>query len=336
MDSNFNLTDYRLLETPIGEINTLPLEKAMNMPDHFQSNDVDFEGSPLFASLALELPRLLSVTASKESSFEERYLAASLLTLIGDPRISPIDPIMQEIPGCTFTMGISKSDAIATTNEFSTLGVKEEWVLKECPPTPVTLATYKIAKFPVTNADYKCYMDSNVDAECPPYWQYRIYPKHLSNHPVHSLSLGAIDSYIQWMNETTGRTFRLPTEAEWEFAAKGHDQNEYPWGNTFEKDHANTVESGLINTTPIGLFPKGESHCGCLDMAGNVEEYTSSYYAPYSADEAIMDDLLENGPYLIARGGSYTRFRDLARTTRRHGKYASDLYVMGFRLAEDV
>jgi formylglycine-generating enzyme required for sulfatase activity len=78
------------------------------------------------------------------------------------------------------------------------------------------------------------------------------------------------------------------------------------------------------------------SHCGCLDMAGNVEEYTASYYAPYDKNQIIMDDLLESGPYLIARGGSYTRFRDLARTTRRHGKYDSDLYIMGFRLAKDL
>jgi formylglycine-generating enzyme required for sulfatase activity len=233
-------------------------------------------------------------------------------------------------------MGIPQSEAMEATKEFASLGVLEEWILKECPEILVALDAYSIAKYPVTNADYKFYLDQNQKAETPPYWKYKIYPSHLANHPAHSLSLEAIDEYIAWLNKTTNSAFRLPTEAEWEFAAKGRDRVIYPWGNTYEKDHANTVESGLINTTPIGLFPNGMSHCGCLDMAGNVEEYTASYYAPYDKNQIIMDDLLESGPYLIARGGSYTRFRDLARTTRRHGKYDSDLYIMGFRLAKDL
>ncbi len=336
MNNDYNLTEYKLLDTPIDEINSLPLESAMNIPVHFQSNVVFFKDTNLFKSLLIEPPKLISIIETKESCFEERFLSASILNVIGDTRIKPLDPPMLDIPESVFTMGITREDAQNTANEFSNIGVKEEWILKESPEIPVRLDSYRIGKYPVTNTEYLTYLNENKHAECPSYWKYRVFPSHFANHPVHSLSVDSINSYIIWLNEKTNRSFRLPTEAEWEFAAKGNDKSEYPWGNSFEKDHANTVESGLINTTPVGLFPKGESHCGCLDMSGNVEEYTSSYYSPYNEDEVIMDDLLESGPYLIARGGSYTRFRDLARTTRRHGKYASDLYVMGFRLAEDV
>lgn len=336
MSQQYNLTDFKLLESEISKINTLPLERAMNLPEHFQCNEVGFQNTSLFNALSADVDRLSAITESKEADFEERYLAATILSVLGDPRIKTLSPTMIDIPACSFTMGIPKDEAMKTAKELSSLGVLEEWILKECPEISVNLASYRIAKYLVTNADYKYYLDHNEHAEVPSDWRYKIYPAHLSNHPVHSVSLEGINAYISWLNQTTNRSFRLPTEAEWEFAARGLSNVIYPWGNRFEKDHANTVESGLINTTPIGLFPKGASHCGCLDMAGNVEEYTSTYYAPYNKEDVIMDDLLETGPYVIARGGSYTRFRDLARTTRRHGKYASALYVMGFRLAEDL
>ena len=171
----------------------------------------------------------------------------------------------------------------------------------------------------------------------PTSWEYGIYKAELANHPVYSIDAKDADLYAQWLSEKTGRKFRLPTEAEWEYAAAGGKGLEFPWGDNFDADHANTVESGIFRTTPVGIFPKGISKFGHLDLAGNVEEYVSDDYHAYPNAELIVDDLLENnGQYRVARGGSFTRFRDLARTRRRHGRYHSNLYVMGFRLAETI
>ncbi|HAG96348.1 MAG: serine/threonine protein kinase [Pseudomonadales bacterium] len=337
MSEEYCLTGFRLLNSSISHINSVAPEKAMNLPDYFQSNDVEHEQTALHKSLKSELPRYLSVLESAECSFEERYLAASVINALGDPRIQPLDPSMVDIPASTFRLGITAEKARAVAQEFADIGVLEEWILKETPETDVALSAFRIGRYPVTNLEYKRYMDENKYAECPPYWRYKVFPAHLANHPVHSISIDSINAYINWLNQTTGRAFRLPTEPEWEFAAKGPCGLEYPWGNQYQKDCANTLETGLINTTPVGLFPKGRSPFGCLDMAGNVEEYTSSFYFAYQGDALIQDDLyVENGPYQVARGGSYMRFRDLARTTRRHGRYDSELYVMGFRLAEDI
>jgi len=110
---------------------------------------------------------------------------------------------------------------------------------------------------------------------------------------------------------------------------------EFPWGEEYNPNHANTIEEGILSTTPIGMYPLGDSPFGVMDMAGNVEEYTSSDYRAYADGETIADDLLTSeGSYRIARGGSFTRFSDLARTRRRHGWYKKEIYIMGFRLAE--
>ncbi len=111
----------------------------------------------------------------------------------------------------------------------------------------------------------------------------------------------------------------------------------YPWGDRFEADRANTVESGILATTPVGVFPGGRSPCGALDMAGNVEEYVADDYAAYPGGVHVGDDLhAEEGAYRVARGGSFARYRDLARCQRRHGWYWRPVYVMGVRLAETI
>jgi toxoflavin biosynthesis protein ToxD len=107
-----------------------------------------------------------------------------------------------------------------------------------------------------------------------------------------------------------------------------------PWGSDFEAHRANTVEGGPLQTTPIGIYPEGASPFGLFDMAGNVEEFVADLYTPYPGGQAIRDELGTEGSYRIARGGSFTRHGDLARCRRRHGWYNSELYAIGFRLAE--
>ena len=103
------------------------------------------------------------------------------------------------------------------------------------------------------------------------------------------------------------------------------------------QDRGNTVEAGPLDTTPIGIYPAGSSPFGVQDMAGNIEEFVANDYHPYPRGVPVEDDLSRaHGSYRVARGGSFTRFGDLARCSRRHGFYGRAYYAIGFRLAETV
>jgi formylglycine-generating enzyme required for sulfatase activity len=190
----------------------------------------------------------------------------------------------------------------------------------------------------VTNREYRDFLLDSGHEGLPTSWPLGRYPAERGNHPVHTVTADAAAAYAQWLSRKTGRGFRLPDEAEWEHAAGGPDGLEFPWGETFDTERANTVESGLMTTVPVGIYPQGRSPFGLDDMAGNVEEYVAGHYAPYPGGTAISDDLALVWPkgYAVARGGGFSRFRDLARCRRRHGLYPRPLYAIGFRLAEDL
>jgi formylglycine-generating enzyme required for sulfatase activity len=243
---------------------------------------------------------------------------------------------MITIPGGTFRQGLEIGDVDEIVARWASFGVKREWILKECPSHLVTLPSFRIAKYPVTNIDYLQFVEDQSPSELPTSWRFGIYPAEHSNHPVYTVSAQAADAYTAWLRAKTGRQFRLPREAEWEYAAGGAASLEYPWGAQFDPRRANTVEAGPLRTTPVGIYPDGASPFGVVDMAGNVEECVAEFYAPYPGGRAVLDDLAQNGPYRMTRGGSFTRYGDLARCRRRHGWYDSALYAIGFRLAEDM
>jgi formylglycine-generating enzyme required for sulfatase activity len=223
-------------------------------------------------------------------------------------------------------------------DRFAGLGLDRSWIEKECPRHSVTLPAFRLARYPVTNSEYRDFLLATGHPELPSSWAFRQFPAARANHPVYTVSASAADAYAQWLARATGRAFRLPTEAEWEWAAAGPQGQEFPWGAHFDADRANTAETGLFDTSPVGAFVGGESAFGIADLAGNVEEYVAGDYAAYPGGPFIADHLVQiHGTYRVARGGSFARFRDLARTRRRHGHNPrSATYAMGFRLAESL
>ena len=322
--------------TCVSDVNCQPFRDAMGLRSGMYGRA---EGAPLKAhrDLLSLLPEAIATIAEDgEQAFPRRHAAGLLLGLVGDPRIVPCNPLMITITGNTFLQG-TKSDSVDRIVErWSSVGVRREFIVKECPCHNVTLNTFRIGKYPVTNYEYLQFVLDQTPDELPSSWEFGVYPEERSNHPVYTISPESADEYVAWFRSRTGRRWRLPTESEWEYAACGEARLEYPWGNQFDPNRANTVELGPLRSTPVGIYPQGASPFGILDMAGNVEEYVADVYSPYPGGTFVYDDLARDGSYRIARGGSFTRYGDLARCSRRHGRFNSALYPIGFRLAEDL
>ncbi|MEJ1199873.1 MULTISPECIES: SUMF1/EgtB/PvdO family nonheme iron enzyme [unclassified Streptomyces] len=316
--------------------NDLDDRDAMGLPRSFVSRTDHLLLAEAHRKLAGREPEHLAAAAEDHLlPFTERLAAGSLLGLLEDPRISPLDPAMVEVPAGTFRMGLDPERVADTAREWRHVGVLPEWIRKETPKHTVYVARFRLARYPVTNAEYREFLEDTNERWLPTSWRFGVYPAHLSNHPVWTVPPEAADAYTRWLAGRTGRAFRLPTEAEWEYAASGGDGREYPWGAAFRPERCNTAEAGPLGTTPVGIYPEGRAPFGCDDMAGNVEEYVADDYQPYPGGPRVADDLArDEKPYRIARGGSFTRFGDLTRCRRRHGWYIKPIYAMGFRIAE--
>jgi formylglycine-generating enzyme required for sulfatase activity len=243
----------------------------------------------------------------------ERVGAGAALALLGDPRIETRAPQMLLVPAGPFLRGMRPEQAARVAREYD---LPLAWLDKACPQREVEIDAFEIARFPVTQQEWAEFLASSEAAEPPRGWAGRRPPRGRENHPVHGVSHDAVLAYCDWLSRETGLRYRLPTEAEWEKAARGGDGRAYPWGERFDCQRANTRETGLGDTTPIGVFPAGAALCGALDLAGNVEECTGSLYRLYPGSPAEDAD---EGSYVVTRGGSFALDADLARCDRRHG-----------------
>jgi formylglycine-generating enzyme required for sulfatase activity len=175
------------------------------------------------------------------------------------------------------------SEQLSALEALKLMGeVDERWVVvpagpflmgssdNEKPQHTVELATYRIARYPVTNAEYQAFVQDSGHGP-PQHWYGEDYPEGEGNHPVVNVYWLDALAYCEWLSEKTGKPYRLPTEAEWEKAARGTDGRIYPWGNEWDETKLNSRDSGPGDTTPVGQYsPGGDSPYGAADMAGNV------------------------------------------------------------------
>lgn len=318
---------------------TMNDRERLGLPEHFLATDLQTAVEQACAALyGVPIADLLATLADPDATLARRIAAGQVLALAGDPRIDPLAPAMIAIPGGAVEIGLPEAEIDSTTAALAHLGIDRGWIAKEAPRHARTLAPYALARYPVTNGEYRRFLTETGWPELPSSWAFRRYPPERANHPVYTISAPSADAYARWLSARTGRAFRLPTEAEWEYAAAGPQGREYPWGENFNPALANTAECGLLDTSPVGAFIGGEGPFGHADLGGNVEEYVADAYAPYPGGALVSDHLAQiHGAYRVARGGGFSRFSDLARTRRRHGHNPrSATYAMGFRLAEDI
>ena len=220
-----------------------------------------------------------------------------------------VEAAMIAIPAGEFTMGSDVED--------------------ERPPHTVFVDGFEMDKLEVTNQEFERFVQETgyvTDAEKAGDTSWRYYAKDKAQHPVVKVSWNDANAYCGWAGK------RLPTEAEWEKAARGTDARRYPWGNQWDAARANAKEAGNRGITAVGSFPAGASPYGVLDMAGNVAEWTTDWFKAYPGGDFYSPYYGEK--YRVIRGGGWFSDQNLVRTTERSAsavELAND--DVGFRCA---
>lgn len=240
-------------------------------------------------------PRVLVPTATSTPEPTDTLVPVNVPTLAaGATRINAKNgAVYSWIPPGEFTMGSRDEDELAQDDEK--------------PPHAVEVDGFWIMQTEVTNAQYKRCVEAGVcTAPANDRWQDGTY----ADHPVVNVGWDGAKTYAEWVGG------RLPTEAEWEKACRGTDGRRYPWGNDSPSpDRLNYGESDKRDTMPVGSFPPGAN--GLYDMAGNVYEWTSSFYKAYPFDPGDGQEEPAGTGRRVLRGGSFAADRDFVRCAYR-------------------
>lgn len=229
-------------------------------------------------------------------------LAASSTSGAGDARFVPE---LVAIPAGAFIEGSDESEREAAyrLDERAyghTVTREQRWYANERPRKAVTTGAYRITVTPVTNrqyADFVAATGHRAPGVDPATWAsyglilpHSLVERHAwrdgrppvgrEEHPVVLVSQADAMAYARWLTAVTNRRWRLPTERDWEKAARGVDGRRFPWGDEFDSHRLNSHDAGPYDTTPVGRYPLGASTFGLLDAAGLVFEWTSTADGP--------------------------------------------------------
>ena len=203
-----------------------------------------------------------------------------------------------EMPGGTFWMGAQADDKGARNYDPSARS-------NESPVHEVTLSKFLMGRFPVTCSEYAAFVQA-VDYPPPAYWNGAEHPAELASHPVVEVSWNDAVAYCQWLNEAESELrASLPTEAQWEFAARGSACRRYPWGDDDPTPSQANFGANLGRTSEAGAYPTGRSPEGVEDLAGNVLEWCSDWFGDYSEGATHDPRGPARGGGRVLRGGSF-------------------------------
>lgn len=270
-------------------------------------------------------------------SRREWFFSLALAAFARRKRARSEEPGMILIPAGPFLMGTKPEKAEELARRW---GHHPSWLAGEVPERRIELPAYWIDKYPVTNREYSAFVRA-TGRRPPPHWRGREPPPELLEHPVTMVDLADANAYAAWAGK------RLPTEAEWEKAARGQDGRQYPWGDAFDPEACHfdrggpapavpsSVPKHLENvlraserlpsgTAPVTAHPKGASPYGVMDLVGNAAEWCSDSPGPGSA---------------IVKGGCWltTCPLNLRAPARNMSGFANNrLAFVGFRCAKDA
>lgn len=277
-------------------------------------------------------------------------LGAMLLVAKADgrPADAPYLPPVAMVAGGPFIAGSGRAERdLAYDLDKAAIGDdrtrKWEWYENEMTRRTVETGAYAITRTPVTNAQYAAFVRATghrAPDVAPKVWAgYKLIhpfkstrrfawvkgapPAGRENHPVVLVSHDDARAYAAWLTKVTGAAWRLPSEMEWEKAARGTDGRRFPWGAKWEPGRLNSADAGPYDTVPVGSHREGASPYGLLDPAGQVFEWTAARGA--------------KGGYIV-KGGSWDDYGcGICRPAARHERPADIKHIIvGFRLVREV
>ena len=342
---------------PTGWEETTILAATLGLGNDEQLLQTLIEVNPILAGRCLHEGRLkavnehlwqavieaLLITISRpEVALSVRIAAGEIVGHLGDPRLGE----MVVIPAGEFMMGNDSDQGPADQQ----------------PQHSLSLPAYEFGKYPVTFAEFAAFVEAGGYKDKrwwtsagwsrkrsekwtrPKYWAGHF---NRPNRPVIGVSWYECVAYCRWLSAETGQIYRLPTEAEWEKAARGVDGRLYPWGDRFESNRLNTKmgKPRVMTLTSIGVYPDGVSPCGAFDCAGNVWEWNATQAPqgkfkgyPYDATENEWHkDYLESEVARVLRGGSWYDDDRSAKVVFRYQSRPEEWFLnRGFRLVRSL
>ncbi|MBX3080309.1 MAG: formylglycine-generating enzyme family protein [Anaerolineae bacterium] len=241
---------------------------------------------------------------------------------LGDTRIDPKGVPQVYVPAGRFLMGSTRAqleDSLQQANQYNK-DVTIDWFIDQAPQHEVRITRgFWLDQFPVTNAYFQSFMDDGGYQE-DRWWSkgglqwrrennvlvpedYVLYIED-PNQPRVGINWYEAEAYANW------RGGHLPTEAEWEYAARGEQSLIYPWGNEYESTRLN-AENQRKKTSPVDMYPDGKSWCGAFDLAGNVWEWCADWFAADFYAQCVSNNWIDD-PFCgesqtdsVLRGGSF-------------------------------
>jgi formylglycine-generating enzyme required for sulfatase activity len=272
-------------------------DDRLTQPLFQMAADADAEIAELAAQALVEMgetvrTQALALAQQPEESLHRSGLAY-LEALLGLPVVW--------VPPGPFLMGTPEVDIPILIERF---GWEQQWYEQETPQHEVTLPGYWIGRYPVTVAHFRPFVEARgrrpADSD-------RL--KGPDDHPVTNVTWFDALAFCRWLSEKAGLPVTLPSEAEWEKAARGTDGRIYPWGDEPPDETRCNFGGARRGTTPVGLYsPQGDSPYGCADMAGNVWEWTRSLYREYPYNPGDGREDMEAGDEVLRelRGGAFS------------------------------
>jgi formylglycine-generating enzyme required for sulfatase activity len=244
---------------------------------------------------------LMALAADTELSPRDRCDAGTALNWVEDPRFDPENWYLPhdelagfiKIPADPFLMGTAAEDAEAYDDEK--------------PQHRVELSEYYIGKYPVAVSQFRVFLQESGH-KASKEWENS---NRFDNHPAVDVSWHDATAYCEWLTDRLkerGWLVRLPTEAQWEKAARGTEGWQYPWGaEEIDPNRANYGKTGINTTSPVGCFPGGISPCGAMDMIGNVDEWCRDWYQDdyYAKSPSKNPSGPSKGSIRVFRGGAW-------------------------------
>jgi formylglycine-generating enzyme required for sulfatase activity len=257
-------------------------------------------------------------------------------------------PAVVEIPAGEFVQGsdrVERDDAYQLDERAYGHSVTrdQQWYENEIVRQKSFTGAYAITVTPITQHQYASFVAETgllapdvsrtrwqsyglvhpFDRTRPFAWSNGLPPTDRLDHPVVLVSQRDASAYAAWLSRKTGQRWRLPTEAEWEKAARGTDGRYFPWGNAFDPKRLNSHDAGPFDTEPVGRYMAGASQFGVLDAAGQVYEWTTTAAGKGRA---------------IVKGGSWDDMGcGVCRPAARHGRPLRIKHILiGFRLVREI